>query len=246
MLLCFCLCSFRSFASVRAPRLAHREPCTGFGCKPGRVHYVRRLQEIAFEGCRRGAHIGDAAVGCAIRLAGQHRLTAEPEIGGSRPSKRPVALIGSARHDLVEAPHRAGAVGDAPRSQVETPGLADHRVFGDAESAADFGGGESLVPELAQPCGIILVPAAGRRIVLHGGTPLSGRPLPRRPGGGPRKGADRRPARPLRGVTPAGSPGAISRLLLLYSAAAVLLACGSLVATGASSTVVVASRRRAA
>src|SRR6516165_11234032 len=185
-------------------------------------------------------------MGCAVGLAGQHRLIAEAETGGPRPSERPVAPVCGERHDLGEARHRVQAVRGTPWRQIETPGFTDHGVFGDAKPAADFGGGESLAPELAQSCCVIFVSATGRRIVLHGAPPLSGRPFPRRPGGGPRKGADRRPARPLRGVTPAGSPGAISRLLLLYSVAEVLLACGSLVGAGASSTVVVVSRRRAA
>jgi hypothetical protein len=34
----------------------------GFGCEPGTVHYVRRLQEIAFEDCGWRADVCDAAV----------------------------------------------------------------------------------------------------------------------------------------------------------------------------------------
>jgi len=192
-----------------------------------------------------GAHIGDATVGCAVGLAGEDRVTAEPEIGGSRLSKRPVAPVRTAWHDLGEARHRVRAVRDAPWRQIETPGLADHGVFGDAEPAADFGGGVSLVPELAQSCCVIFVPSAGRRVVLHGALLLQDCPSPRRL-------AARRARAPIGARL---DPCAAWRRLAsrrdcfvrgLYCAAKLLSACGSLPAAGASSAEIVAARWRAA
>src|ERR1700752_5319527 len=90
------------FASVLGPAAGttQRRLNVRFRLGGATVRCVRRLQEIAFQCCGYGAHIGDATVGCAVGLAREDRLTAEPETGGSRLSERPVAPVCGSRHDL--------------------------------------------------------------------------------------------------------------------------------------------------
>ena len=184
-------------------------------------------------------------MGCAVGFAGEHRLVAEPEAGGPGPSKRPVAPVCGERHDFGEPRHRIGAVRDAPWRQMETPGFADRGVFGDAEPAANFGGGESLAPELTQSCCVIFVPAAGRRVLLQGALLLKNCPSP----AGRRRTAHGRRQAPGSTLARRGAGWHPRRNYLVrsfYFAAEALLACGSLVAAAASSVEIIVSRCRAA
>jgi hypothetical protein len=79
-------------------------------------------------------------VSFAVGFASEDQLIAEPEAGGSGLSERPVAPVCGERHDFRQARHGVWAVRNTPWRQFETPGFADHGIFGRAEPAAAAGG----------------------------------------------------------------------------------------------------------
>ena len=83
----------------------------------------------------------------AIGLAGHRVLAAEVEIILARMTDRPHAgRAGEVEH---VAPRRR-LLRDDPRRQPDAVHLADDRVFGDADAAADLGGRYPLFPEPGQ------------------------------------------------------------------------------------------------
>ena len=113
--------------------------------------------------------------------------------------------------------------------QRQTPDFADYGVFAEAEAPRDFARRDAFVPERAQSPDIVVVPDACR--FGHGALLLLGIAPVGPADGGPRKGAVRRPARPLRGTTPAGIGGFLMGWVGLASG--VVLAAGRYLPPGA-------------
>src|SRR3989338_3549001 len=90
-------------------------------------------------------------MGCAVGLALDHRLAAEPELLRARFAFGPGALAGS---EVLEAQDLGGFGLPGNRRvalrQPQAMDLADDGVLGDAKPVADLAGGESLIPESDQ------------------------------------------------------------------------------------------------